>query len=352
MRLLDRLMDQAGDGTAGAAAGATKDDGAAAGTADAGKPAAGAGTVLDAGKAAAGAAADAGHSADAGAAGKDGAAADAGAAKAYWPADWLAKVSKGDEKLAKQFGQYASPEALAEAHIALRKRMDSGQFVSKLAPNAKPEEIAAWRKDNGIPEAADKYDLTGVQVEAADKPIVDSFLKAAHEANMTPAQVKAAVAWRTADLAAQQAERLKMDEDHRKEALDSLNTEYGPQFRANITRMENLLNLFPESVRDALKGARLADGRGMFNSADAIRGFIAIERMLNPAGVVVPAGGDMVKGALEEYQGIQKMIREKRQTYDKDENMQARFRTLTDHLLKEGRIDSNGNVISDTRKAA
>lgn len=274
--------------------------------------------------------------------------------KGYWPEDWLSKISKGDEKLSKQFGQYASPEALAEAHVALRKRMDSGNFITKLAPDAKPEEVTQWRKTMGLPEAPDKYDLTGVEIRPEEKPIIDSFLKAAHAANMTPEQVRAAVQWRQADTKALSDLRNEEDEKQKREALDSLSAEYGKDWPANRNRVENFLNLLPEKAREALIGGRTATGRAFFNDPELLRGFIAIERMMNPAGVVVPsAGGDMVKGVVDEYQAIQKTMREKRAEYNKDENMQARFRVLAEHLTKDGRLDAVGNVIvQDGRKAA
>mgnify|MGYP000100175251 CR=1 FL=1 len=54
----------------------------------------------------------------------------------------------------------------------------------KLSEAPTDEELAEYRKANNIPEAPDKYDLTfdsGLVIGKEDKPIVDSFLKYAHD---------------------------------------------------------------------------------------------------------------------------------------------------------------------------
>src|SRR3990167_1252839 len=96
----------------------------------------------------------------------------AAAAKGSWPEDWVTRMSKGDQKRAKDLGRYASPEALADGYVNLRKRVDSGELKPTLPKNAKPDDIKAWRKDNGIPDKPDAYDLTGLQIPAGDKDVV------------------------------------------------------------------------------------------------------------------------------------------------------------------------------------
>lgn len=253
-------------------------------------------------------------------------------AKGYWPDDWVTRVSKGDEKIAKQIGRYASPEAMAEALIAAQTKIRSGELKAALPKDAKPEEIAEWRKNNSIPESPDKYDLTfesGLVIGDDDKPMIGEFLKAAHEKNYSPDQVKSAVEWYYKEQERQAQERQDMDNEQRTQTLDALNQEWGGNFRRNINMVEGLLSMFPESVRDSIKSARLGDGTALFNSPDAIKGFVSLALELNPSGTIVPAGnGDQMKGVEEEIAGIEKVMRENRSTYNKDEKMQARYREL------------------------
>ena len=75
--------------------------------------------------------------------------------------------------------------------------------------------------------------------------------------------------------------------------------------------------------------ARLPDGTALFNNPDVVRGFISMAREINPAGVVVPAGGgDPVKSVNEEIAEIEKIMGTK--AYIKDEAKQARYRELID----------------------
>lgn len=266
-------------------------------------------------------------------------------AKGYWPDDWLAKVSKGDEKISKQLGRYQSPEALAEAHIALRKRMDSGEFKTALPKDAKPEELAAWRKDNGIPETPDKYDLKDLKIDATDKPLVDGFVKRAHELNMAPEHVKATLEYRAQERARLADERATKDEDQRVKTLDTLNQEWGGSFRRNVNLVNGMLDRFPADVKDALKSARMPDGTAIFNDPSVLKGFVAMALEANPAGVIVPAGGgEPGKVALDEYKDLQKFMAEDRNGYNKSPEKQARMRELIDYLSKNGMIDNQGNV--------
>lgn len=274
-------------------------------------------------------------------------------AKGVWPEDWVSRMSKGDEKVANQFKRYASPEALAEAHISLRRRMDAGEFRSVLPKDPKPEELAAWRKENGIPEKHDGYSLEGMTIPEQDKAAIDGFLKAAHARNFSPEQVRESLSFYYADHERVVNERLAKDDEQRQSGLDALNQEWGGQFRRNVNLVEAALAKFPESVRNGMRQARLPDGTLLFNHPDAVRGMLAIALESNPAGIVVPAaGGDLGKTALEEYRGIKKEMRENRAAYNKDEAKQSRMRELIEYLSANEIIDANGNEIAARRKAA
>ncbi len=276
---------------------------------------------------------------------------DATTQKGYWPDDWLTRVSKGDEKVAKQLGRYASPEALAEAHVSLRRRMDSGEFKPALPKDAKPEELKAWRKDNGIPEKPDGYDIKGIDVPEADRDLVNGFLGRMHAKHAPPEVAREALkAYYEIEQRNNQARAAK-DEEQRISALDTLNGEWGGQFRRNVNLVEGMLAKFPQSVRDLIKSARLPDGTALFNSPDALRGFVSLALEVNPAGIVAPnSGGDLGKTMVERYTDIQKVMREDRGRYNKDAGMQKEYRELIDALIKHDLMDKNG--VLKERKAA
>lgn len=258
-------------------------------------------------------------------------------AKGYWPEDWVTKLAKGDDKLAKRFSRFASPEALAESYLAAEKRISSGELKTVLPKDPKPEELAQWRKDNGIPETPDKYDLkfdSGLVIGDADKEMIGEFLKTAHGKNMTPDQVKTNIEWYYNEQKRQSDVRLQKDEEQRIEALDKLNQEWGPSFRRNINMVEGLLSQFPENVRASLMSARMPDGTAVFNNPDILRGFAALALEVNPAGTIVPSGGDPIKTIEEEMATIETAMKTDRQAYNKNEKMQARYRELIEAKMK------------------
>ncbi len=267
-------------------------------------------------------------------------------AKGAWPDNWLERFAKGDDKRAKDLKKFQSPEALADAYVSLQKRFSSGEYKSALQPNASPEEVAAWRKDNGIPEKPDGYDLKGLEIAETDKEIVNGFLTKLHQTNATPAVAREAIKAYYDEQKRQTEARLAKDEDQRQSTLDSLNQEWSGQFRRNLNLVKGLLTKFPETVRESLASARLPDGTLLFNHADAVRGLAALALELNPAGIIAPAGeGNIQKGAMDEYKDLQKLMRENRAEYNRDAGKQQRFLELIDYLTQNEMIDGQGNEI-------
>src|SRR3546814_8159770 len=85
---------------------------------------------------------------------------------------------------------------MRKSQRALEQKLSSGEFKKAIGPDATPEQIAEWRKEQGIPEKPEDYDLkfdNGLVIGEADKPLVAEFLKASHATNVTPAQAKAQI---------------------------------------------------------------------------------------------------------------------------------------------------------------
>lgn len=284
---------------------------------------------------------------------KSGTAASAGSeAKGYWPDDWASRLAKGDDKRAKDLGKFQSPEAIYDAYSSLQRRLGSGEFRAVLPKNPTEADLAAWRKDNGIPDKPDGYKFDGVEIPESDREDVAAFAERMHKVNASQEVAREAVRAYYEVLAKQESDLAERDEAQRHEALDALNAEWGASFRRNINVIQgSILSKFPESVRDALMSARLPDGTAIFNNPDVIRGLAALALEVNPAGVVAHGGtGDIAKGMLDEYKEIQKLRQTNRGAYNKDEKLQARERTLIEAMVKNGIMDANGNIVE--RRAA
>lgn len=240
---------------------------------------------------------------------------DADPDKGAWPEDWQTRLAKGDEKRIKKLGRYASPEAVFDALESMQTKLSKGEMkvVSPLKADATAEELKAWRADNGIPESPDKYDTTikeGHVWGEADKPLVDSFAKAAHDANLPPAAVKAGLKW-YADLAEKQAEQQAgLDAQFKKDNIDELREEYGPEYRKEVRIIDEFFESLPDGLGEVLLGARDANGRPLGANSKLLRWANQMQREANPAGVVMPGSGvnslQAVQGELDKIEAAMK----------------------------------------------
>lgn len=326
--MADADLNAGGDGSAAGA-----DDAGNAQATQGGAPAGGA-AAGGAGGAPAGGRGDAGTGSGAGeGAGKTGDAGQGdgkGAPAGDWPGDWRERYAKGDDKKLSRLSRYASPEAALDAMIAAQNRISSGELKSTLPKNATEEQIAAWRAENGVPEAPEKYDLKfedGLVIGDDDKPIVDAFLKDAHGANLTNDQAKAAVRWyfkhQDEQIAAAHEERKRVEQ----EAEDALRVEWGQEFRGNWNAISGLVDGLVPADNETLKkrivaGAKQDPGFARFLAQ------VAIER--NPAGTIIgmPDGGNLGQSIDDSIKEIEEKMRADRPAYNRDEKMQERYRKL------------------------
>lgn len=239
-------------------------------------------------------------------------------------------MAGGDDKALAQLGRYQSPEAIWQKARALEQRISAGELRPTLNKNAKPEEIAAYRESIGIPATPDKYDLKGVAIDEADQALISHVLTAAHGAHATPDQVRAIVGvWPKlkADALAAQSEA---DTKHQTEAEDSLRSEWGPEFRRNMGLVHQLLDSTGnQAIKDEILNGRLASGRPIGSSPEVLKLLLGVALKDNPSGTVVPhGGGDPAATIDSEIAKIEKMMREDRAGYNKDEKLQARYRDL------------------------
>ena len=250
-------------------------------------------------------------------------------APADWPDDWREKASGGDTKKLSRLSRYTSPQALADALINAQNRISAGDLKPTVGKDATPEELTAFREAHGIPETPEKYDLGGYEVPELDKPLVEQFLTSAHAVNMTPDQVKRSLEAYSEISEQSRNERLAQDERIKTEAEDKLRGEWGPEYRVNLNLLQNLLSSAPEGLSDKLLHGRLADGTPIGSSVEALQFFVNLERERNPAGVVTPASAATTSQSVaEEKAKIEKVMREDRTSYNRDQKMQDRYLQL------------------------
>lgn len=267
-------------------------------------------------------------------------------AKGTWPEDWREKYVEqhgGDPKMLKRLQRYASPQAALDALFAAQNKISSGELRSSLKADATPEEKAEWREQNGIPASPTEYKIalpSGLVVGERDKPIVDDFLKRAHDANMHPDQVNQALGFYFEQQEIVAQEQAAFDIGTKEACEDLLREEYGSEYKRNMMAVNELLKGAPGDIAEKLLNGRLDDGTPIGNSPEVIRWLVGLAREMNPIGTLVPGSGSNAMQAAEtELGNLRKMMGDKSSEYWKGPNAQKnqeRYRALVSATQKVG----------------
>lgn len=234
---------------------------------------------------------------------------DAPQAPAEFPEDWRAKLSGGDEKELKRLERFGSPNDVYKAYREMERKLSSGTIKQELPKNATSEQLAEWRKDNGIPEAPEGYDLTlpeGLVIGEDDKPLVEEFLKDMHAQNASPKEVKGALTSYYKLMEQQAIARQQADEDFKAESLGALQAEWGADFRKNVNMVSNLLSTVDAETAARIQASRTPEGHKFGDDPVMMKIMNQWAREINPAASVVPgAGSNAVNMMAEEKAAIE-----------------------------------------------
>lgn len=257
-----------------------------------------------------------------------------------WPTDWRNKLAGPDDKdgkVLKQLERFASPGDLLRSYNELQTKINSGQLKAPLGKDATPEQIAAYRKENGVPEAAEKYDLTlkdGMVVGEQDKPIVDSLLGVMHKHNLSQDAVSDILGAYYQQEKAFLTGAEKEIGDNKIKTDDVLHKEWGEEYRSEVNRIENLLNTFSPEAQAAIQYGKDDKGMPLLNNVHFLRDMAVQARIINPVSTVVGGGGTNQMSSVEtEITALEGMMGDRQSAYwkgDQAEKNQARYRELID----------------------
>jgi len=252
------------------------------------------------------------------------------------PEDWRDQVAKsygveGDElaKLTGQFERYKDLPALVKAGIEAQDKIRKGETSSGLPENPTDEQIAAYREANGIPESADKYELSlgeGLVLSDEDDRILSGVKEAAHGTNISNEALSQIT---SAMLAGRQKEaeaRTAQDGINAQDAERLLRENWGQDFEANKNALDASITRLPESVRDLFKNGRLQDGRAILHSPEMINYLVDMERQINPMASVVPNDANAAQAVDSEIAALEAKMGTPE--WYKDEASQKRYQDL------------------------
>jgi hypothetical protein len=255
---------------------------------------------------------------------------------AAWPDDWRTQLAGEDKDFLKTLDRFTDPAALAKSYRELRARMSSGEGPKPLPENATPEQKAEWRKENGLPEKWEDYkiELPGGQVIGdADKPLVNDFTKFAHETNMPPAAVNAALAWWFQKQDAVNIQRAQQDEAFLDANMEKVKAAWGPALvERNAIGIKTWLDGQPEELKLMFAEARMPDGRKLGAIPEIMNVALRLAQDDNPElfRAMTPAGNSSGMGSSDEIKLIEDKMRTDRAGYYKDQALQDRLRYLYD----------------------
>tara|TARA_R110000868_G_scaffold411755_1_gene708901 strand:- start:19942 stop:20919 length:978 start_codon:yes stop_codon:yes gene_type:complete len=253
-----------------------------------------------------------------------------------FPENWREGLAAGDVKKIERLSRYSTPQAVSDALLAVQARIGAGELRSNVPFPEKgtDQEKAEWRKEQGLPETADKYDLklkSGLVIGEEDKPRIDSFAKALHAKNAPGSVVSEAVNWYYDEIDRVTNERMELDKTQVQSTRDTLISEMGiPEFKANMNLVNSMLDTMPQAVRDLFSGGRLSDGSPILGGNPLVfKGLADWARKINPAGALVPGAGANTASAInDEIKKIETTMSENRAAYNKDAGMQKRYLEL------------------------
>lgn len=253
-----------------------------------------------------------------------------------FPDNWREMLAGDNKALLNTLKRYASPKTFADAAFALRQKISTGELKSTLPKDATEEQQSEWRKENGIPDKPEDYDLElgdGLVIGENDKPLVNEFVKEMHAANATNDQLKSALKayYKIEQNLIRETEA--KDSDFATQSEDSLRTEWGGDFKKNITLVTGLLDTLPEEVSDRIASARTVDGRKLGDDPDFLRGMAQWARDMGmDTGTLMPSSAPEAMKSLKDEQ---KAIEAKMGTKDYTPEMRARYADITELMEKQ-----------------
>lgn len=254
-----------------------------------------------------------------------------------WPDNWRELMSGGDEKELKRLQRMASPEAQYKSYRELEKIKSS--FTpppKKPTADSTPEEVKAYRDAVGVPDDYNGYDLNfddGTTIGDDQKPMVEGYLKYAHENNLSKDQVKNQLQWYMKDVAEQQQALYEKNEQAAVEGRVALKAEWGGEYQGNVNSIQSLFTDAPEGMMDSILNYRGADGLKFANNPDNIRWLVGLAKQVNPTASLLPVGANSEAGIDTELAKLQSQMNSsdtaERNKYWKDPQAQERFLKLT-----------------------
>jgi hypothetical protein len=202
-----------------------------------------------------------------GGSGGAGAGAGAAAAASIGAGDWLVegKFAQGlSARLSDDLRPYAGSirkfegtpiQDVLKSYGELEKKL--GQRVQPPGPEARPEEVAVWRKNMGVPERPDGYGIKRpeeVPVELWNDELVRGFADVAHKHHLPAAAAQELVQWWNGQQMAAISRYQHESGTGRETMVQGLQQEWGDKFESNLYAAQRVAGIAKLDVNDPAIG--------------------------------------------------------------------------------------------------
>lgn len=211
------------------------------------------------------------------------------------------------DKLLSRLKRFSTIDDALESFFNADKKIADGSYKKSLGDKATPEEIAEYRKANGIPETHDKYLEKlpdGLVIGEEDKPFIEKFTKAFHDKNADPAVVAAAIKTYYEVVDEQEGLRAEANAAAKTVTEDELRGEWGADYRANTNLINAFIGSMPKDLQDELFQSAKPDGTQIMNNPAMLKWLAQQARELNYTGAVLPSGQAAVQSMETEIQQL------------------------------------------------
>lgn len=244
------------------------------------------------------------------------------------------KLARGDEKIAKYLDKFKTVEDLVKSSRELESKFHKTRAIPELPKDATPEQVKEYREAVGIPESWDKYDieLNGVNIGENDKPIVDEFLKRAHEKNLKPAEVKNALQAYFEVATERNKEFIQNAEKQTAEVQKQLQKEWAHNFDANKNIIVNhLKNQFGDEEFNKITSATLPDGTMLINNPKLLNYFLEGAKNSGQSHTMLPNTNDPISLA-DRAKEIEKLQIENPQAFYNSPKISEEYKLIQEAL--------------------
>ena len=181
-----------------------------------------------------------------------------------------------NDKLAERLKRFGSPQEFLKSWVEAQDTISKGKHKADPLPeNPTDEQIAKFRKDNGIPEKAEDYDIKipeGFGDSDAEKELFKTFKEAMHEKHMTPEAVQSSIDWYVEFAQTAEQERNVHVKQTLKNTQNTLKAEWLGDYEGNVRAIDAFMEKqFGAEKAAEFQNIRLADGSYLYHNVEFLR---------------------------------------------------------------------------------